>query len=77
METKNDSQMKISKVLANRLRIEGALMVGSSINQICKILNVCKKTVRGVIKNGALYRKKRSDFGKTKITPKFENWKII
>ncbi len=57
METKNDSQIKISKVLANRLRIEGALMVGSSINQICKILNVCKKTVRGVIKNGFIGRK--------------------
>ncbi len=70
MATENLDQMTISKYLANRLRIEGALMVGTSITKISQVLNVSKKTVRGVKRNGALYRKKRIDNGRTKISPK-------
>ena len=57
----------LTKKLIIRLRIEGALMVGVSINQISKVFGVDKRTVSNVKKVGALHRKNRSDIGRTII----------
>ncbi len=57
----------LTKKLIIRLRIEGALMIGVSINQISKVFGVDKRTVSNVKKVGVLHRKNRSDIGRTII----------